>query len=94
MLAAAEAYGRFIDPSFVPLMMETTDRMASYKPSMKLDYERGLPLEMDTIYRNPLRAAKEAGVECPLIRELYEALRHLDQARDGRVSGRVGHRRS
>ncbi|TFH25204.1 MAG: putative 2-dehydropantoate 2-reductase [Myxococcales bacterium] len=74
---AAAACGRPVDPSFVEEMMTTTDRMASYKPSMLLDYRAGRPMEVEAIYGNPLRAAEAAGASCPLIRELYEQLCEL-----------------
>lgn len=74
VVAAAAACGRHVDASFVDAMMDTTDRMASYQPSMLLDYRAGRPLEVEAIYGNPLRAAEAAGAACPLIRELYERL--------------------
>jgi 2-dehydropantoate 2-reductase len=80
VLAAAAACGREIEPDFVPFMMAATDAMASYKPSMLLDYERKEPLEVEAIYGNPLRAARAAGARCPLVTELYERLTALDRA--------------
>ncbi len=81
VVAAAEGCGHIIDPSFVNVMLEATKLMAAYKPSMKLDHERGQPLEIEAIYGNPLRAAREAGVDCPLIMKLYEQLQERDPAR-------------
>jgi 2-dehydropantoate 2-reductase len=81
VVAAAAACGRRIDPQFVPFMLAATDRMASYKPSMKLDHERGQALEIEAIYGNPLRAARAAGADCPLIAELYDELRQIERAR-------------
>lgn len=72
--AAAAACGRPIDPAFVSIMMATTDRMASYSPSMKLDAERGQPLEHEAIHGAVLRAAQAAGVACPRIAALYAEL--------------------
>lgn len=78
VIAAAAACGRPLDPAFVPVMLEATEKMASYKPSMLLDHERGQPLEIEAIYGNPLRAARAAGVECPSITELYEQLQDIE----------------
>jgi len=83
VIAAAAACGRVIEPEFVPFMLAATDAMASYKPSMKLDYERGQALEIEAIYGAPLRAARAAGASCPLIAELHEELRRRDPARRG-----------
>lgn len=80
VVAIAAACGHGIERRFVEKMLTTTDAMARYKPSMKLDYERGQPLEIEAIYARPLRAAREAQVSCPRIEELYEALRAIDPA--------------
>jgi 2-dehydropantoate 2-reductase len=81
VIAAAAACKRPVDPAFVPFMLEATEKMASYKPSMLLDHERGQPLEIEAIYGNPLRAARVAGVECPLIAELYGELLDIERRR-------------
>ncbi len=81
VLAIAEASGRMIAPDFVDQMLRDTDAMIPYKPSMLLDYERGQALELDAIYRRPLRAAERAGVACPEIRALYTRLVEMDARR-------------
>jgi 2-dehydropantoate 2-reductase len=78
VLAIAAADGRPIHPSFVDSMLRDTAKMAPYKPSMLLDYERSQPLELDTIYRRPLETAEAAAVDCPEIRALYRRLLELD----------------
>ncbi len=75
VVAASEACGKPVGRQFAELMMVHTEAMAPYKPSMLLDFERNAPLELEAIYENPLRAAKQAGVECPRISELLEELR-------------------
>ena len=78
VLAIATGCGRIIAPEFVGQMLRDTDAMTPYKPSMLLDYERGQALEIDAIYRRPLRAAERAGVDCPEIRALYARLVEMD----------------
>jgi 2-dehydropantoate 2-reductase len=78
VLAIAAAQGRRIHPSFVEAMLADTAMMAPYKPSMLLDHERGLALELEAIYHRPLAAAEAAGIDCPEIRALYERLSRLD----------------
>jgi len=75
---AAGALGHEIPPRFVQAMLDDTAKMAPYEPSMKLDFDRGRPLEIEALYARPLRAAREAGVACPRIEALYEDLRRLD----------------
>jgi 2-dehydropantoate 2-reductase len=74
VVAIAAAYGRPIRPAFVDKMLDDTEKMAPYKPSMLLDFERGEPLELDAIYRRPLDAARAANVPCPEIEGLYAEL--------------------
>ena len=73
-VAIAAAYGRPIRPAFVERMLEDTEKMAPYKPSMLLDFERRQPLELDAIDRRPLDAARAAGVPCPEIEKLHGEL--------------------
>ena len=61
-------------------MMANTESMTPYKPSMKLDYEAGRPLELDAIYAAPLAAADAAGCEMPETQALLDELRRLDPA--------------
>ena len=81
--AAAEGYGRRIDEDFLRQMMDYTDRMTPYRPSMKRDYDARRPMELDAIYAAPLRAAHRVGVECPRIETLHQQLALLDERREG-----------
>lgn len=78
VVAGAAARGCDIEPAFIGQMIEHTDNMVPYEPSMKLDYDAGRPLELAAIYANPLDAAKRGGVELTEIRRLYEQLVQLD----------------
>jgi 2-dehydropantoate 2-reductase len=53
--------------------------MAPYKPSMMLDAEHARPLEMEAIYGEPLRTARDHGVELSCVRTIYQQLVFLDQ---------------
>jgi 2-dehydropantoate 2-reductase len=72
--AGSAACARPIDPAFMDQMIDYTESMTPYAPSMKLDYENGRPLELEAIYGNPLRAARAAGVDMPETQMLYEEL--------------------
>jgi 2-dehydropantoate 2-reductase len=76
---AEAAAGRAIDDGFVDEMLTTTDAMTPYRPSMKLDYDAGRPLELDAIYRAPIEAARAGGLELTGIETLWRQLRFLDR---------------
>ncbi len=84
VVAAAAACGHRIEPDFIEYMMRTTDKMRPYKTSMKLDYEAGRPLEIDTIYGAPLAAARAAGYAMTGTATIYAQLQFLD-ARNRRI---------
>jgi 2-dehydropantoate 2-reductase len=76
---AAAACARPIAPIFIEKMLVDTAGMAPYAPSMKLDFERGHPMEIDAIYGRPLCAARAVGVAMPETEQLYRRLLELDQ---------------
>jgi 2-dehydropantoate 2-reductase len=76
---ASAACARPIEPAFLEKMMADTEKMKPYAPSMKLDFDRGRPLEIESIYGNPLRAAKAAGITMPETEKLYQQLLKLDR---------------
>jgi 2-dehydropantoate 2-reductase len=75
---AARACARPIEHSFIKKMLVDTEKMKPYAPSMKLDFDRGNPMEIDSIYGNPLRAAKSAGISMPETEKLYQQLQRLN----------------
>ena len=74
VVAAASADGAQLDPDLITSFLAQTEAMASYATSMQLDAEAGRPLELEAIYREPLRRARRCGVAMPettrLLREL------------------------
>lgn len=77
VLDGAAACGHPIEREFVQTMLEDTDRMAPYAPSMKLDHDAGRPLELDAIYQAPLDAARAAGAPMRAAEALHQQLRFL-----------------
>lgn len=61
VVEAAAACGAEIEHSFIDKMLTMTDRMTPYSPSMKLDFDNHRPMEIEAIYTNPVRIAREAG---------------------------------
>jgi 2-dehydropantoate 2-reductase len=76
--AGAQAVGRPLPDGFIDQMLRSTDEMVPYRPSMKLDFDAGRPLEVDAIYARPVAAARAAGVELTRIESLQRQLAFLD----------------
>lgn len=73
-VAAAQVCGYFIEPEFIEKMISNTERMKPYAPSMKLDFDRGSPMETDSIYAEPIRRAEAAGFAMPLAKKVLDQL--------------------
>ncbi len=52
--------------------------MGAYKASTLIDFERGQPLELESMFLEPLRQAQTAGVPVPRLVRLCEVLHQLD----------------
>jgi 2-dehydropantoate 2-reductase len=74
----AAACGHPVEDAFIEEMLSYTDSMTPYQTSMKIDFERRRPMEVDSIFGAPLEAAKKAGADLPLLSMLYEELKYLD----------------
>jgi 2-dehydropantoate 2-reductase len=79
--AAKACIGRTIDDDFVQMMLDWTDNMEPYLPSMKIDCDTGRPMEVEAIFGAPLRAAREAGCHVPGLAVVYERLCEIEAAR-------------
>jgi 2-dehydropantoate 2-reductase len=75
----AASVGRTIEREFVEKMLTDTRNMAPYKPSMKLDYDNGRPMEIEGIYGRPIAIAAANGTAMPKTEALYRALMFLDR---------------
>lgn len=70
---------RQLPEDLIPSMLDHTDQMRPYRTSMKLDYDSGRPLEVETILGNPVRAAAQIGIPAPQMTMLYQQVKFLDQ---------------
>ena len=77
VIEAANACGVKLDAAFADKMMANTDKMTPYKPSMKLDYDNGRPMEIEYLYTRPLAIAAAAGSPMPRLQMLEAQLRFL-----------------
>ena len=76
---ASAACARPIEPEFLDKMMAYTELMTPYAPSMRVDFDRGRKMEIESIYGNPVRAAKAAGAAMPETEKLYHQLKALEE---------------
>lgn len=79
VIAAARAKGLKVEESLAHEQMEKTRIMGAYKPSTLVDFERGQPLELNTLFLEPLRQAREAGAATPRLARLCEVLVALEK---------------
>ncbi|KAL2917825.1 hypothetical protein HK105_202698 [Polyrhizophydium stewartii] len=57
------------------LLASTKRNRLGAKPSMLVDWEAGRPLEIEVILANPLKLARQCGVEMPRIQTIYALIR-------------------
>lgn len=69
-----------VDASFVDKMIEMTDAMTPYSPSMRLDYDFHRRMEIYYLYTRPIEIAREAGCRMPKLEMLEAELRFLEAA--------------
>jgi 2-dehydropantoate 2-reductase len=79
VIQAAGACGYDLSENFVDEMLETTQSMAKYSPSMKLDSENKRALEIEKIYWQPIQTARKAGIEMHRSRLIALQLEFIDQ---------------
>ena len=77
VVAAATADGAQLEEALLPTFLSKTEAMVSDTPSMQLDAEAGRPLELEVIYREPLRRAPRHGVAMPETTRLLKELEAL-----------------
>ena len=81
VITIAAALGHQIPRSFAEEQIERTRTMGAYKASTLIDFERGLPLEVKSLFLEPLEKAKQIGVSAPRLEALCHVLGLLDPAR-------------
>ena len=69
-----------LDEAFIDKMIDMTDNMTPYSPSMKLDYDFHRPMEIYYIYSRPIQIAREAGFPMPKLEMLEAELKFLQVA--------------
>ena len=79
--AGALAHGIEIEDSFLERQFSLTEPMGAYRPSSLIDYLDGKPVEVETIWGEPLRRGESKRLEMRELRKLYDELKTLTQGR-------------
>ncbi len=79
VITVARALGFDLDQELVGRNLARTRVMGAYKASTLLDFERGMPIELESLFREPLRRARQAGVETPRLAALCAVLETLEE---------------
>lgn len=75
VIGAANALGiSALTSEFADKMMEMTDAMVSYSPSMKLDFDNHRRMEIPYLYTRPIAEAKKVGFDMPKLAMLEAEL--------------------
>lgn len=77
--ANAQPLGQPIPESYADAMLEFTDAMGVYRPSMQIDRESGRQLELESIFRIPLRYGSEQSVPMPRVAMLTTLLEQVTE---------------
>lgn len=81
VIAVAGALGHAIPESRADEEIARTLDMGAYRASTLIDFERGLPLELESLFFEPARQAAAAGVPVPHLDALCRLLRALNAHR-------------
>jgi 2-dehydropantoate 2-reductase len=78
VIAGARALGFKLGDDLEQVQIERTRTMGAYKPSSLIDFERGQPIELQSLFLEPLRQIQGAGVSAPRLSVLCSVLGQLD----------------
>ena len=84
IVLAARAKGLKVPDETIETQISRTRSMGAYKASTLIDFERGQPLELESLFLEPLRQAQKAGVDTPRLRALCSLLSQLAADGDSR----------
>ena len=75
---AARRSGLQIAESMIEKTIDTTRTMVPYDSSMRLDFLKRRPMEIEAILGNPIAAARKVGAQMPRVEMLYQQLKFID----------------
>ena len=77
VIKAANCCGMNIESTYTDKMIQLTDNIPPYIPSMKLDFDNDRPLEFEVIYQRPISQAKAQKCDIPQIEKLAQEIESL-----------------
>jgi 2-dehydropantoate 2-reductase len=80
VITAAGALGFDLPETLADLNIERTRSMGAYRASTLIDFERGQPLELQSLFLEPLRRATAVGVTMSRLSALCAVLEELDRS--------------
>lgn len=78
VIAVARKSGVPLDDSIADKYIALTKTLGSFQPSMLHDLKAGYPLEIDVIIGEPMRKARQLGMEVPSLRAVYALISALN----------------
>lgn len=78
VVSSAQALGMDLSPAIAESQIERTRSMGAYRASTLIDFERGLPLELQSLFLEPLRKAVAARTPVPRLQAMCRVLAALD----------------
>ena len=66
------------------ILRSTRKNTSGSKPSMQLDWEQGKRMELEVILGNPIRIAREHGVDMPKLQSMYALLKMAQASREAK----------
>lgn len=79
IMDAARALGLEIEAVLEDKMVANTRTMGAYRASTLVDFESGRPVELHSLFLEPLRRAQATGTPTPRLRALCHVLRQLQE---------------
>ena len=73
----AALVGHSISDRFIAAQFAVTEKMGAYKPSSLIDYLAERPVEIESIWGEPLRRGQALGANMPELAKLYSELKAL-----------------
>ena len=81
VISTARMLGYSIDYQLADENIRRTRIMGAYKASTLLDFEKGLELEIDSLFLEPLRQAQKVGAKVPRLAALCQVLLGLQKSK-------------
>jgi 2-dehydropantoate 2-reductase len=82
VISAARAQKLDLPDALAEKQIARTRTMGAYRASTLVDFERGLPLELESLFLEPLRRGERAGTALPRLHSLSQILQALDAERE------------